>query len=143
MSGSAIFTIHFAATWFLVGLIWLVQVVVYPQFLRVPQDCFGVYHQAHMRAITFVVGPAMLVQVLTGVALLIDRPAGLPGWAAIVGLACIAVCWISTALVQVPLHNLLTSGFTTDAANRLILTNWLRTAAWTFHGGLLAWFFAK
>jgi hypothetical protein len=35
---------HLAVTWMLTGLIWVVQVLVYPQFLRVPPAAFKDYH---------------------------------------------------------------------------------------------------
>ena len=44
---NSIFTIHLAATWMLVGLIWVVQILVYPQFLRIPGETFKPYHATH------------------------------------------------------------------------------------------------
>ena len=50
--------VHAAATWFLVGLIWIIQVVHYPLFARVGEDGFVAYEAAHTRLISLVVGPA-------------------------------------------------------------------------------------
>ena len=52
------------------------------------------------------------------------------------GLALLAVIWLSTALVQVPLHRRLQGGFDAAAHRRLVRTNWLRTAAWTLRAAL-------
>jgi hypothetical protein len=41
------------------------------------------------------------------------------------------VIWLSTALLQVPLHNLLARGLDREAVARLVQTNWIRTAAWS------------
>jgi hypothetical protein len=39
--------------------------------------------------------------------------------------------WLSTWRVQIPLHNILTSGFNPHAHQRLVSSNWWRTAAWS------------
>jgi hypothetical protein len=47
------------------------------------------------------------------------------------GLALLAVVWLSTFLVQVPLHAALERAPSRETMDRLVLTNWVRTAAWT------------
>lgn len=39
--------VHVAATWFMVGLIWFVQLVHYPLFARVGRGGFAAYEGAH------------------------------------------------------------------------------------------------
>jgi hypothetical protein len=54
----------------------------------------------------------------------------------------VAVAWLSTAFVQVPLHAALPSAAGDERAAliaRLVASNWLRTAAWTLRGVLLVW----
>ena len=46
----------------------------------------------------------------------------------------LALIWISTGFVQIPLHNTLTTGFDAHAHRRLVTTNWWRTAAWSARG---------
>jgi hypothetical protein len=46
----------------------------------------------------------------------------------------LAVVWISTAMVQVPLHDRLSGGFDALAHRRLVSTNAWRTTAWTLRG---------
>jgi len=140
--GSDLFLLlNLCSTWFLIGLIWLVQVVVYPQFLRVSPDCFTAYHAAHLRAVTHVVAPAMLIELISSVALIVHTPAGVPKIIPWIGIACVAICWISTAAVQVPLHNLLATGFNAGSARKLVFTNWLRTISWSIHGIVLMYSF--
>jgi hypothetical protein len=43
----------------------------------------------------------------------------------------IGVVWLSTALVQVPLHTKLTLGYDCRTIHLLVQTNWLRTLGWT------------
>ncbi len=121
----------------LVGLIWLIQIVSYPLFARVGAAAFPAYHDAHARLITFVVGPLMCAEL--GAAL-----AGLPwsdplvprayAWAG-AGLA--IATWGFTLFVSVPLHEALNAGLDVRLCERLVQTNWLRTAAWTARGILL------
>ncbi|MBO1435768.1 hypothetical protein [Meiothermus sp. CFH 77666] len=134
-----ILVFHFVATWFLVGLIWMVQVVHYPLFARVGSAEFAGYQTAHANLITLVVGPLMLLELLTAVALLILWPSSLPSWVGWLGLALVGVIWLTTLLASVPLHARLAAGFDTEAHALLVGTNWIRTLAWTARGFLLAW----
>jgi hypothetical protein len=56
----------------------------------------------------------------------------------LVSLGLIGVNWLSTAIVQVPLHRRLEQGFEAGAHGRLVATNWVRTGAWTARGVLVA-----
>ena len=130
---------QFAATWAMVGLIWVVQVVQYPLLGRVGPEEFQRYHNDYTRLVAWVVGPLMLVELLTAVASVWWRPAVVPLWAALVGLLLLGVTWASTAFVQVPQHDRLARGFEEDVWRRLVATNWLRTISWTLRGFLMAW----
>jgi len=129
-----ILLVHVAATWFLVGLIWLVQLVHYPLFAGVGEEGFAAYAADHSRRITWVVGPAMLLELATGVLLLLRRPDGV-GWGwPLVGLALLGAVWASTAFLQVPRHTQLGVGFDDAAWRALVATNWVRTVAWSVRG---------
>ena len=117
---------HAAAALFMTGVIWFVQIVHYPLFGRVGAANFRAYEREHARRTGWVVGPAMVVELLLALAL--AARGGLLAWA---GLALLAVIWTSTALVQVPLHRRLERGADVAAQRRLVRTNWIRTAAWT------------
>jgi hypothetical protein len=41
----ALTSIHLAATWFMVGLIWVIQIVHYPLFTSVGSDSFAEYER--------------------------------------------------------------------------------------------------
>ncbi len=129
--------LHLAATLFMVGVIWFVQVVHYPLFARVGSSGFASYEQAHTRRTGWVVAPPMLAELVTAVLLLWVRPAGVPLWAAGAGLALVAVNWASTWAVQIPFHDRLTRGFDPAVHRRLVATNWLRTAVWSLRGLLV------
>lgn len=143
MSGVALLlVVHAGATWFMTGLIWFVQVVHYAMFDRVaPGNIAGYtrYQADHMRLTTWVVGPAMLLEGGTAVALLAVRPDAVPVSLAWAGVVLIALIWLSTAALQVPAHHKLTAGFDPAAHRRLVTTNWLRTAAWSARSILVGW----
>jgi hypothetical protein len=52
----------------------------------------------------------------------------------IASLVPLALNWLSTWRVQIPLHDKLSAGFDAQAHQRLVATNWWRTAAWTMRG---------
>ena len=133
---------HLAATLFMVGLIWFVQVVHYPLFARVGEEGFPPYSEAHSRLTSYVVGPPMLLEAGTALLLVIRRPEGVPVSLAVFGLALVAVIWLSTALLQVPRHTALGSGFDRSLWRGLVGTNWIRTTAWSVRGLVVLWMVA-
>ncbi len=124
------------ATLFMVGLIWFVQVVHYPLYANVGSEQFPQYEALHNRLTTWVVGPAMLIEMVTAVVLVKYSPHASLSLAS-TALALLIVIWISTAALSVPAHDVLTAGFSTEAYRRLVNTNWIRTVAWTARGVIL------
>ena len=129
--------LHMAVTWALVGLIWTVQLVQYPAFALDPQAfhlrAIAAFHEHHSGRITWIVGPLMACELLSGLALLWDRPSGLSGTLLGMGLLLIAVNWAWTAFVAVPLHRRL-GARVLQAQSKLVANNWVRTAAWSARG---------
>lgn len=121
---------HAAVTWALVGLIWTIQLVHYPLFRYVEPSAWKTFHEQHARRITLLVGLLMPVEVLLAGALVAKDPSP----ATIAGAALVGVAWLSTALLQVPLHQRLDGGFEAHAHARLVSSNWIRTVAWTLRG---------
>ena len=129
--------VHAAATTAMAGVIWFVQVVHYPLFAAVGRDGFAAYESAHRRLTTWVVAPMMLAELATAAALPFrPTPAAGPAWGSWAGLALLAVVWLSTFLIQVPLHERLSRGFDADAHRSLVRSNWVRTVAWTARAAL-------
>lgn len=127
--------LHLATTWFLVGLIWFVQVAHYPLFEQVGRDRFVAYERAYTPRVARVVLPAMLLEVALAGWLGWLAPPGLRGWA-LLGLLALAVVWASTFLLQVPCHRVLAEQPDPATMRRLVRSNWLRTAAWTLRGAI-------
>jgi len=125
--------VHTAATWALVGLVWTIQLVQYPGFADVGPAQFAAFHEHHKTRITWIVAPLMLVELVSGLALIAYGPPGLSRSAVWVGVALIGLNWAHTAFVAVPLHARL--GAHREAAQRaLVATNWIRTIAWSARG---------
>lgn len=131
--------VHLAATLFMTGIIWFVQIVHYPLFGKVGATGYGAYANAHAQRTTWVVGPPMLTELATAGLLVAWRPAQVMEWQAWVGLGLVGVLWASTAGLQVPQHNVLEKGYDPEAHRRLVATNWLRTACWSLRSVLVCW----
>lgn len=122
--------IHVFATLFMTGLIWFVQIVHYPLFANVGTEQFKTYEQVHQRLTTWVVGPAMLVELATAILLVKYLPTESSPLAWI-GIVLVVIIWLATAMLSVPAHNSLTVEYSTAAYHQLVRTNWIRTVAWT------------
>ena len=125
---------HAAATWALVGMAWTVQVVHYPLFRHVGKSNFPAYHAWHVLAISWIVFPLVLVELLTAGVLVISMNGN--GWF-LASLPLLAVNLFSTFRVQVPLHSELQVGFDENTQRRLERSNWVRTIAWSLRGVLI------
>lgn len=132
-------TIHLAATLFMTGVIWFVQVVHYPLFAALGRSEFPSYAKQHAALTTWIVAPPMLVELASALLLFWIRPSDVSTWDLSIGLSLLAVIWISTALVQIPCHGTLQNGFDVTVCQRLVRTNWVRTAAWSLRGLLVCW----
>lgn len=130
--------VHAAATFALVGLIWTVQLAIYPLFERIEPNTFRVYHEQYTRRIGVVVAPLMAIELFTGIRLMSEVTPGSSmavEWSAF-GL--VLVIWGMTAFVSVPLHRKLSARYDVRSVRLLAATNWVRTAAWSLRGVLVA-----
>lgn len=120
-----------AATWVMVGLIWLVQLVHYPMFAAIERAEFRPWHAFHTERITWIVIGPMLVELVTSVMFVLDRRDANAG----VGVGLVAVIWAVTFAVMIPLHDKLQAGgFDAEVHAALVNWNWIRTIAWTARG---------
>ena len=99
---------------------------------------YGAYQQFHMKAITMVVGPSMLAELLfSGLILIFLAQLGDSRIFYLLTLILLAGIWLHTAFWAVPLHSKLAAGFDKEAINALIAANWWRTMAWSVRAVLL------
>lgn len=113
----------------LFGLIWCVQLVHYPFFLRSDQIRFVEHIGFHKIRISIIVVPLMVTELFSSGWLSFYSPI-LKGWH-IFGFIIVVLIWTVTFLVQVPLHEKLSDGFNEQNIRKLIHSNWIRTFLWT------------
>lgn len=122
--------LHLAATLFMTGVIVFVQVVHYPLMAWVGMEGYRRYQDVHMRRTSWVVLPAMGLELGAAVGLAATRLGTADAPLALAGLALLALIWLSTAAIQAPLHGRLASGFDAGLHRSLVRSNWIRTVAW-------------
>jgi len=132
--------LNIASTFFLTGVIWVVQFVQYPSFAFIDPKSFTKYHDDYRFWITPVVAPAMIVELLTAVFLVLHPPANINPNLIRLALGLTLLIWASTFFVQVPLHEKLARGFDGETHAALVNTNWIRTAAWSARSLLVLYF---
>lgn len=131
--------VNVAATWFMVGLIWFVQVVHYPLFASVGEGHFAEYHRRHSERISWLLAVVAVAEVFTAAGLVWTLPESRA--LVLVAGALLALIWIITAGIQVPQHARLRPGDRAGVA-RLVAGNWARTILWTIRGVLVMWMLA-
>jgi hypothetical protein len=137
--------VHLFACFAMTGLIWLIQLVQYPIFAYIAPDKFAEAHAMHSNNITLIVFPLMGIELLTAFYLVAAGDA--PGnrlWM-ILNLLGVLALWASTAILYVPLHNILTiRGYNLEVIQRLVFLNWIRTLLWSVRtAGWLLWLLVK
>jgi len=135
----ALLLTHAAVTLVMVGVILVVQLVHYPLFRHVGEASYDTYQAEHMRRITWIVAPFMTIELVTAIGVAWGPPTPVPPWMAWAGLGLVLLIWVTTGVVQVPLHSRLTEGFDAATHRRLVRTNWIRTGAWILRAGLVLW----
>ena len=127
-------------TFAMTAIIWFVQLVQYPSFASIGDDRFAEFHALHSTRITFIVAPLMIGEAVSAFALLWRPDPVMARWEILLGLGLVALIWASTALLQVPMHRRLSSGFDENAWRFLTMSNWVRTGAWSLRAALVsAW----
>ncbi len=120
--------LHLAACAFMTGVIWIIQILHYPAFQEVDFERFPRFHQDHSWRISFIVGPIMILELATGVLLLMRNFNDLIFLTTFVMLG---INWICTFALSVPIHNSLSKKRDDGKIAHLIRTNWPRTILWS------------
>jgi hypothetical protein len=125
------------ATAMMTGIIWFVQIVHYPLFQMVPMEYFVPYERSHTARTGWVVAPLMLLELTTALLpIILSLPVAhnkLYG----ISFALLLLIWLSTFLIQVPLHAILENHPNPTILKHLVTTNWIRTILWTARLGML------
>ena len=118
--------VNFFISSFMLGLILVTQIVSYPLFLKVEVDNFSIFHDDYVSRISFIAVPVMLGELFisTLVYYYFNTCLGF------MILLSIILIFISTFIIQVPLHNKLKLANNRKHIIKLVNTNWIRTFLW-------------
>jgi hypothetical protein len=133
--------LHLAATAAMVGLMTMVQLVVYPQYDLVAPAEFSQYVETH--GVRIGIPLVLFAPAEVGLALLLwlRAPAGRMKTSAFAAGAVLAAVWVATAVWYGPLHGeLIGRDYDPDRIDLLADTNWFRTIGWWLRGALAVWF---
>ena len=139
-----ILIVHTGVSVFMTGLIWFVQIVHYPLLHKIGKKAFQEYEKSHCRMTTFVVGPAMFIELCTALVLILpnlQKAAVSNIFLLWINIALLTLIWLSTAFLQMPDHmRLERQGYDELTVNRLVLYNWLRTLLWSVRSIVLLYY---
>jgi len=138
-AGHVFLLVETAATIFMSGVLWTMQVLNYPLLGLVGSDAFIGYEAAHNRRFGLVVVPGVIAALVGTIGLLASRPSQVPVWAPVCVLALVVVVVLSTAFLQARHHSALTHGFDARILRSLVRSNWIRVTAWSAAAVLALW----
>ena len=136
MSQLHLLILHSFSTFFMAGLIWLVQLVHYPGFKFVNGGEFINFENFHTSRISFIVIPAMFFELITGTILVLSHQ---KNTLFLTAMGLLLLIWLSTFFLSVPLHSKLSLGKNLESIDALVKTNWPRTILWTLRCGILSY----
>ena len=127
--------VHLITTAMMVSIIWLVQILHYPTFLYIDIDRYTEFQNFHMKNISFLIIPLMLLEFLTGFLLLffVDEI----DFYFSISFGLLVLLWLITALFFSKYHSALSNKYERGIILKLIRLNWVRTFFWTARLGLL------
>lgn len=127
--------IHLIATSMMVSIIWIIQILHYPTFLFVDKKHYTKFQKFHMKNISNLIIPIMLLELLTGLSILLKIKMINFYFFASFGL--LILIWLITALFFSKFHSELSKKYNRDTILKLIRLNWIRTFFWTLRLGFL------
>ena len=128
-----------AVTLMMTGVIWSVQLVIYPLFTHYKGNELETLHRYYTPKISYVVFPLMFGELGLGLLSLFLYPTSTQ---VLLFLPIIGV-WGLTFFISVPLHQQIADSQDPMAAKKLVLTNWYRTILWSIRSLLLILLISK
>jgi hypothetical protein len=113
---------------YILGVTWFAQLVVYPLFAKVGADDYVTYHTCYSRQIPLPVILPGFASFILPVVLIFFRPESVPVGIAVANAACGLVALVVTVALEIPRHNRLEKGGKQEMViQELIRYNWPRT----------------
>lgn len=113
-------------TIFMFSVILMTQIVSYPLLKNVDNVIFMKYHTFYVSKIFIIVAPAMMFEFILSFYILYF----FKSFDVIINFLTVALIFLSTILIQVPIHEKLKHAKDNFLIQRLINTNWIRTILW-------------
>ena len=120
---------HLALASLMVGVIWVIQLVHYPSFRFTDREKYVSFQIFHMRKISFIVMPVMVLEFLSGLLLVLyhsNHESLLR-----ISFILLLIIWLVTALFFAQVHQKLSKGYDETLVRKLVSFNWIRTLLWT------------
>ena len=127
MEFELLFKINFISTSFMVGVIWVIQLLHYPSFHFINDQKYIEFQHFHMQRISFIVITAMITELASALLLAYFFESSLT----IILLALVLGIWAITFIFFTNMHQKLTDGYDHSIVDRLVQINWARTALWS------------
>ena len=124
-------------TFFMTGVIWVVQISVYPALRYFEKEGFGTRHDHYRNRIAMVVTIPMFIELFATIYAVAFPFEWLGGIPAFLLLLILSLIWISTLLIQVPQHERLSIRKDERAIDALVRGNWVRTGLWSLRSAVL------
>ena len=120
---------HLVLASIMVGVIWVIQLVHYPSFRYTDKEKYVSFQIFHMRNISFIVMPVMVLELLSGLLLVLyhsNHESLLR-----ISFILLLIIWLVTALFFAQIHQKLSKGYDETLVRKLVSLNWIRTLIWT------------
>ena len=108
---------------YLIAISVMVQLIIYPSFKNYDNSNFRSFHSSYTKKMFFIVGPIMIIELLTTLYLVIKNTFLFPS-------TIVALIWLTTFFLIVPVHNSLNSAFSIRTHKKLLRLNIVRTSFW-------------
>jgi len=127
--------LHLITTSMMVAIIWIVQILHYPTFLFIDKKQYTEFQQFHMKKISYIIIPIMIVELFSGLGILFLTQKGQILFYG--SLALLVLIWMLTGLLFTKYHSELSKKYNQETILQLIRFNWIRTLLWTIRLALL------
>ncbi|TDJ09430.1 MAG: hypothetical protein E2O68_00385 [Deltaproteobacteria bacterium] len=131
--------LHYFCCSFMTGLIWIIQVIHYPSFKFLDRDRFSEFEKFHIKRLSSLVAPVMLVELGSGVALFYFWKEAY-FWPMLFNIILLVIIWLVTLFLTRPYHVKLLRRFDLNLLHKLIRINWARTILWSIRCIILGLF---
>ena len=128
-NGQSMLAMHLVLASIMVGVIWVIQLVHYPSFRFTDREKYVSFQIFHMRKISFIVMPVMVLEFLSGLLLVLYHS----NYESLLRISFILllIIWLVTALFFAQIHQKLSKGYDETLLRKLVSFNWIRTLLWT------------